>query len=108
MAKKISVGMLSGVLLLLCIATIFLIGNFSNVGFASTWPVLLISVGICLFFAGYIELGLVFAGSFLIILLSNLEVIPSFAKSWPFILIWVAILIVFGYLRSRALNKKTS
>jgi hypothetical protein len=81
---------------------VLLLHNFTAVSFASTWPVILIACGACLAFGGFLELGLVCIGSFLIVLLANLRILPGIARSWPFILIWLALVVLIGYLRSRA------
>ena len=104
--NKLPVGVIAAVLILGSLAALFLLNNFGEVGFGDSWPVLLIALGLTLAFAGYPELGLAIGGAFLIILLSNLEVIPPFSKSWPFILVWIVLLVVFGYLRGRTAAKK--
>ncbi len=110
MAKKESdfpVGVASAVIILGSVAAVFLINNFGQMGFADSWPVLPMAVGLCLAAAGYVELGLAVMGFFLLILLANMAIIPPFGKSWPFALIWIALLVVVGYMRSRAAAKKT-
>lgn len=104
--QKLPVGVIAAVLILGSLAALFLLHNFSEVGFGQSWPVLLIALGLTLSFAGYPELGLAIGGAFLILLLANLEVIPAFSKSWPFILVWIVVLVVFGYLRGRAAKNK--
>ncbi len=110
MANKNSglpVAALSAVVILGSVAAVFLMNNFGEITFGQSWPVLGMAVGLCLVFATYLELGLVIAGIFLLILLANLEQIPAFGKSWPFALIWIAILVVAGAMRSRATRKKS-
>jgi hypothetical protein len=110
MAKKESdfpVGVVSAVIILGSVAAVFLINNFGQMGFADSWPVLPMAVGLCLAAASYVELGLAVMGFFLLILLANMAVVPPFGKSWPFALIWIALLVVVGYMRSRAAAKKT-
>ncbi len=106
--SKVPVGVLSAVVILGSIATVFLINNFGEVGFGNSWPVLLMAGGLCLAFAGYFELGFALLGFFLLILLANLGTIPPFSKSWPFALIWIAILVVVGYMRSKSSSKKAA
>ena len=96
------VAVMATVLVLGAAAAVLLLHNFTTAAFSATWPVLLIAIGGCLIIAGYLELGLVFVGSFVLVLLANLGVIPIIAKSWPCILIWLALVVVIGYLRSRA------
>jgi hypothetical protein len=91
-----------GVVVLLAIATVALIGNFTEATFGDMWPVLAMAVGGALVAFGFMELGLGLIGVFGILLLANLEVIPTFGKSWPFTLIWIAAVVVIGFLRARA------
>jgi len=109
MAKKESkfpVGVVSAVVILISVAAVFLINNFGEVGFGDSWPVLPMAIGLCLSLGGMLELGLAVLGFFLLILLANLGEIPPFSESWPFALIWIALLVVVGYVRSRAASKK--
>ncbi len=99
---------IAGALLLVSIAVLALISNFSDTGFGVTWPVIFIAIGLGLITYGFWELGLGVSGFFLIWLLASLEVIPEFSKSWPFTLIWIVILVVIGFLRSRSGSRKNA
>jgi hypothetical protein len=104
--SQVPIAVISAVVILGSVAAVFLINNFGEVGFGDSWPVLAMAVGLSLSFAGYFELGFALLGFFLLILLANLAVIPSFGKSWPFALIWIAVLVVVGYARSRGEKAK--
>ncbi len=93
---------ITGVLILLAVATVALLSNFVDVSFGSTWPVLLMAGSLGLLAFRFWELGFGLFGFFCIWLLSNLEAIPAFSKSWPFALIWIALLVVIGFLRARS------
>jgi len=101
-SKATKVAVITTVMVLGAVAAVLLLHNFTEVSFASTWPVILIAGGLCLAFGGFLELGLVLIGSFLIVLLANLRILPGIGQSWPFILIWLALVVLIGYLRSRA------
>ena len=104
MARKQVSGapmVICAVLMLGAISAVALIGNFSQTGFGQSWPVLMIALGLSLLFFGYWELGLSLFGIFLIWLLANLALIPTFSKSWPFALIWIAVMVVIGFVRAR-------
>jgi|DewCreStandDraft_4_1066084.scaffolds.fasta_scaffold01324_24 hypothetical protein len=95
-------GVISGAVLLLSVAAVFLIQNFGSVGVGRTWPAIVAAAGLCLTLVGYLELGLGLAGVFGIWLIANLGVIAPVGKSWPIFLIWMVIMLVVGFMRSRS------
>ena len=95
------------VAVLLCIAAVFLLQNFRDIPFAESWPVLPMAVGLCLAVGSMVELGGAILGFFLLVILSTTGTYPL-GKSWPFILVWIAVLVVVGYLRSKAAKKNAS
>lgn len=95
-------GMISGAVLLLSVAAVFLIQNFGSVGVGRTWPAIVAAAGLCLTLVGYLELGLGVAGVFVIWLLSNLGAIAPVGKSWPIFLVWMVVMLIVGFLRSRS------
>jgi hypothetical protein len=99
------VAVISAVIVLLSVAAVFLLQNFRDVPFSQSWPVLPMAVGLCLVAGSMIELGGAILGFFLLVILSTTGTYPL-SKSWPFILIWIAVLVVVGYLRSKAAKKK--
>ncbi len=101
------VAVISAVIILLSVAAVFLLQNFRGIPFAQSWPVLPMAVGLCLAVGSMIELGGAILGFFLLVILSTTGTYPL-AKSWPFILVWIAVLVVVGYLRSKAAKKKAS
>ena len=101
------VAVISAVIILLCIAAVFLLQNFRDIPFAESWPVLPMAVGLCLAVGSMVELGGAILGFFLLVILSTTGTYPL-GKSWPFILVWIAVLVVVGYLRSKAAKKNAS
>ena len=98
-------AVISAVIILLSVAALFLLQNFHNIPFAKSWPVLPMAAGLCLAVGSLIELGGAILGFFFLVMLSTMDVYPL-AKSWPFILIWIAVLVVVGYMRTKAAKKK--
>ena len=98
--------LLCGLVAIGAVAAVGLVANFGGDGFEITWPVLVMGLGLSLAIAGYFELGLLLFGAFLVWLLGNTGVLPTFSKSWPFALIWVAIVLIIGYLRARQGTRK--
>lgn len=96
-----------GVVVLLAVAVVALIGNYTEASFGDMWPLLVMALGGGLAAFGFLELGLGLIGVFGILLLANLEVIAAFGKSWPFTLIWIAAVVVIGFLRARAHSSGT-
>ena len=74
---------------------------------SNTVYVLPMALGLCLAVGSLVELGGVILGFFLLVIFSTMEIYPL-AKSWPFILIWIAVMVVVGYLRSKAAKKNAS
>ena len=101
------VAVISAVIILLSIAAVFLLQNFRDIPFAESWPVLPMAVGLCLAVGSMVELGGAILGFFLLVILSTTGTYPL-GKSWPFILVWIAVLVVVGYLRSKAAKKNAS
>jgi hypothetical protein len=99
------VAVISAVIILLSVAALFLLQNFRDIPFSQSWPVLPMAVGLCLAVGSMVELGGAILGFFLLVILSTTGTYPL-SKSWPFILIWIAVLVVVGYLRSKAAKKK--
>jgi hypothetical protein len=99
------VAVISAVIILLSVAAVFLLQNFRDIPFASSWPVLPMAVGLCLAVGSLVELGGAILGLFFLVLLSTMDVYPL-AKSWPFILILIAVLVIVGYMRTKAAKKK--
>jgi hypothetical protein len=99
------VAVISTVIILLSVAALFLLQNFRDIPFAESWPVLPMAVGLCLAVGSMIELGGAILGFFLLVILSTTGTYPL-DKSWPFILVWIAVLVVVGYLRTKAAKQK--
>jgi len=101
------VTVISAVIILLSVATLFLLQNFRDIPFSQSWPVLPMALGLCLAVGSMIELGGAVLGFFLLVILSTTDTYPL-SKSWPFILIWIALLVVVGYVRSKTAKKKSA
>jgi len=99
------VVVISAVIILVSVATLFLLQNFREIPFANSWPVLPMAVGLCLAVGSMVELGGAILGFFFLVMLSTTDTYPL-GKTWPFILIWIAVLVIVGYLRTKAAKKK--
>jgi hypothetical protein len=95
-------GALGAVLLFVCLTGILLTKyTFDGPGIGSTWPILLIGVGVVLAVTGYYEIALVITFGFALVLGGNLG-LYSLRRAWPFAIAIIPAAVIIGYLRARA------
>ncbi len=105
--KKASGGITIGVIVMLVIFAGQMLSQFTykSYGFGTTWPALIVGIGICFVLGGLLEMGLGIMAIFGLWLVSNLGWL-KFWDYWPFFILLVAVLVAVGYMRARAAADK--
>jgi len=75
--------------------------TYKSYGFGTTWPALIIGVGIAFVLGGLLEMGLGIMAVFGLWLAHNMKWV-AFWDYWPFFILLVAVLVAVGYLRARS------
>ena len=75
--------------------------TFDGPGLATTWPALLVAVGVALGIWGYWVLLIIIGGGAGILLAANLGAF-SWRRAWPFTVLLIVIAGLVGYLQARA------
>ena len=101
--KSASAGITIGVIVMLVIFAGQMLSHFTYKShtFGTTWPALIMGIGICLVLGGLLEMGAGIMAIFGLWLVHNLKWI-AFWDYWPFFILLVAVLVAVGFLRARA------
>jgi hypothetical protein len=101
--KSASSGITIGVIVMLVIFAGQMLSHFTykSHGFGTTWPALVMGVGIAFVIGGLLEMGVGIMAIFGLWLAHNLGWV-AFWDYWPFFILVVAVLVAVGFLRARS------
>ncbi len=101
--KSTSSGATIGGIVMLVIFAGQMLSHFTykSHGFGTTWPALIMGIGIAFVIGGLLEMGVGIMAIFGLWLAHNLGWV-AFWDYWPFFILVVAVLVAVGFLRSRA------
>ena len=105
--KTASSGITIGVIVMLVIFAGQMLSHFTykSHGFGTTWPALLMGVGVAFVIGGLLEMGVGIMAVFGLWLAHNLKWV-AFWDYWPFAILLVAVLVAVGFLRARGTSDK--
>lgn len=105
--KSASSSITMGVIVMLVIFAGQMLSHFTykSYGFGTTWPALVMGIGVCFVLGGLLEMGMGIMAIFGLWLVHNLELV-AFWDYWPFFILLVAVLVAVGFLRARAASDK--
>ena len=105
--KPATGGKTIGVIVMLVIFAGQMLSQFTykSYGFGTTWPALVMGIGVVLVMTGLLEMGLGIMAIFGLWLAHNLNWV-AFWDYWPFFILLVAVLVAVGFMRARAAADK--